>query len=401
MIHSEISHSEMRPSEMRPSEMRPSEMRPSLTVRRVHEILQKWLSSTAHNVGVLGDDFPDYYDPRKGDWALNGGWTEGFWTGILWQLYAYSRDARFKKWAQEYTRLLARQKADFTDHDLGFLFYHSCVLEHLITGEQEMIPAALSAANRLADRFNPQGRFIRAHGELSDPERAGYAIIDTIMNLRLLFWAYNLTGETRFLDVARETALTIGREYLREDDSSYQVVWFDPATGQVEKKETLQGYNTDSCWSRGQAWGIYGLAQVYKYTGERHFKDWAHSMARYFIHHLPGDGVVYYDFVDPRIPDVPKDTSAQAIAAAGLLTLSELAVGEERGHYLAQGERLLAPLCAEYLVQPEPGYNMSRGFLRGGCYFLAQDRGVDSELMFGDYYMLEALVRYLSVLMWQ
>jgi len=373
----------------------------ALTVRRVHEILQGWLTLTAHNVEGFGDDFPDYYDAQQGAWALNGGWTEGFWTGILWQLYVYSRDDRFKKWAQEYTRLLARQKADFTDHDLGFLFYHSCVLEHLITGEQEMIAAALSAADRLADRFNPQGGFIRAHGELSDPERAGYAIIDTIMNLRLLFWAHSLTGETRFLDVAKQTALTIVREYLREDGSSYQVVWFDPVTGLVEKKETLQGYGPTSCWSRGQAWGIHGLAQVYKYTGEGQFKEWAHTMARYFLDNLPGDGVVYYDFVDPRIPDVPKDTSAQAIAAAGLLTLSDLAVGEERELCLRQGEQLLAPLCADYLVQPEPGVSTSRGFLKGGCYFWAKDRGVDSELMFGDYYMLEALVRYLAAVMWQ
>ena len=376
-------------------------MSQSLTVGWAHEILRGWLTLTAHNVEVFGDDFPDYYDAQKGAWSLNGGWTEGFWTGILWWLFVYSGDGRFRRWAQEYTRLLAEQKASFADHDLGFLFYHSCVLEHMITGEEEMVSAALSAAERLADRFNPHGRFIRAHGELTNPQRAGYAIIDTIMNLRLLFWAHSVTGARRFLDVAQETALTIMREYLRQDGSSYQVVWFNPATGAVEKKETLQGYNATSCWSRGQAWGIYGLAQVYKFTGEQVFKDGALSMARYLMRNLPKDGVVYYDFVDPRIPDVPRDTSAQAIATAGLLMLSELAVGEERKLYFAQGTGLLASLCSGYLVQLEPGHNVSRGFLRGGCYFWSRERGVDSELMFGDYYMLEALMRYLSAMMWQ
>ncbi len=372
-----------------------------LTVSRVREILQGWMVLTARNVEALGNDFPDYYDPRKGQWALNGGWTEGFWTGILWQLYAYSKDKGFKTWARRYTRLLAGQKAGFTDHDLGFLFYHSCVLESLITGDDDMLASALSAARRLANRFNPHGRFIRAHGEMRDPKRAGYAIIDTIMNLRLLFWANRWANDRTLFDIARETALTIGREYVRGDGSSYQVVWFDPATGKVERKETLQGYGTASCWSRGQAWGIYGFAQVYKFTGENYFKDRACSMARYFLDNLPEDGVVYYDFNDPAAPDAPKDTSAQAIAAAGLLVLSGLTVGKERDLYFAQAERLLAPLCSRYLVEDEPGCVSSRGLLKGGCYFLAKDRGVNSELMFGDYYMLEALMKHLSAMKWQ
>jgi unsaturated chondroitin disaccharide hydrolase len=296
---------------------------------------------------------------------------------------------------------LAERKAAFTDHDLGFLFHHSCVLENLITGDEEMIPAALAAARRLAVRFNPAGRFIRAHGALADPERAGYAIIDTIMNLRLLFWAHELTGEDHFYGVARETALTISREYVRPDGSSYQVVWFDPASGAVERKATLQGYNADSCWSRGQAWGIYGSSQVYRATGETLFRDCAMALARYFLGHLPADGVVYYDFDDPAIPDAPRDTSAQAIAAAGLFALAELAAGKERRSLLAQAEVLVAPLLDRCLAPYAPGEGRSRGFLAGGCYFLGRDRGVDSELMFGDYYLVEALSRYLSLQPWK
>jgi unsaturated chondroitin disaccharide hydrolase len=372
-----------------------------LTIRRAHEILQGWTEQVAANVAAWGDDFPDYYDPRQGKWALNGGWTEGFWTGILWWLYAYTRDERFKVWARYYTRLLARRKADLSDHDLGFLFYHSCVLEAHIAGDDEMIAPALSAARRLAARFNPRGRFIRAHGVLTERERAGYAIIDTIMNLRLLFWAYRLTREEAFHEIARQTALTIAREYVRLDGSTYQVVWFNPDTGEVERKATLQGYSEASCWSRGQAWGIYGFGQVYKFTGEPIFKEKAVLLARYFLDRLPEDGVVYYDFNDPAIPNVPKDTSAQAVAAAGLLALSELAAGAERAEYRAQAERLLAPLlCADYLVEKTPGQTAPRGFLRGGCYFLARDRGVGGELVFGDYYLLESLMRYLSVAMW-
>lgn len=374
---------------------------PGLTVRRVHEILEDCLLQTAVNVAALGDDFPDYYDPKAGRWAVNGGWTEGFWTGILWRLYSYSGQDRFRTWARRYTRALAHVKADFTDHDLGFLFYHSCVLENALTGDPTMLEPALAAARRLADRFNSAGRFIRTHGAPSDPERAGYAIIDTVMNLRLLFWAHGLTGEQRFYDIAVATADTIAREYVRQDGSTWQVVWFDPATGAVERKATLQGYSDASCWSRGQAWGIYGFAQTYKATGDVRFKALAATLARYFVEHLPADGVAPYDFLDPAVPQVPKDTSAQAIAASGLLALADLSAGQERRVCFERAERLLAPLCDGYLVEPAPGRAASRGFLAGGCYFLARNRGVDSELMFGDYYFLEALLRFVAFTAWE
>lgn len=371
-----------------------------LTVANVRMLLRGWLTQVARLVSLLGDDFPDYYDPQAGAWARNGGWTEGFWTGILWWLYAWSRDEQYLSWARHYTRLLAAQKAEFSDHDLGFLFYHSCVMESLLTGDDEMVPAALAAARRLAARFNPAGRFIRAHGALDDPERAGYAIVDTAMNLRLLFWAHKITGEAHFYEVGREAARTIVREFVRSDGSTYQVVWFDPQTGAVKDKGTLQGHNAASCWSRGQAWGIYGLIQVYKYTGEIYFKDHAEAMTRYFLDNLPSDGVVPYDFKDPRGHRAPKDTSAQAIAGAGLLALASLSVGKERQMWQAEGERLLAVLCRDYAVTSSEAQAQPRGLLRGGCYFLAQGRGVNSDLIFGDYYLVEGLMRFLSLAAW-
>jgi unsaturated chondroitin disaccharide hydrolase len=200
--------------------------------------------------------------------------------------------------------------------------------------------------------------------------------------------------------VAHETASTIAREYVRADGSTYQVVWFDPATGAVQRKETLQGYGPESCWSRGQAWAIYGFAGVYRNTGEAVFRDVACAVARYFLEHVPEDGVVPYDLLDPAAATVPKDTSAQAIAAAGLLVLADLSTGQERSSLHAAAEGLLAPLCDGYLAPTHPAPGRSRGLLRGGCYFLARSRGVDSELVFGDYYLVEALMRYLAFQTW-
>lgn len=372
-----------------------------LTVARVHAILEGWRHQAAWNVAALGDDFPDYYDPAVGAWARNGVWTEGFWTGVLWRLYAYARDERLLHWARHYTALLAERKAAFTDHDLGFLFYHSCVLQATLTGDESMAPAALAAAQRLAARFNPRGRFIRAHGALDDPERAGYAIIDTAMNLRLLFWAHRRAGDPALYEVARRTAETIRDAYVRPDGATYQVVWFDPATGEALRHDTLQGYAADSCWSRGQAWAIYGLAQSYTSTGDASFRDTALRVARYFMAHLPESGVAPYDFSDPRAAAAPVDTSAQAIAAAGLLCLAGQAAGAERRACLDDAVRLLSVLAESYTSPIDPTRPEARGMLRGGCYFLARGRGVDSELMFGDYYYLEALLRYLSLLAWE
>lgn len=364
-------------------------MNPRLSVSQLHDILDRWLGRTARNVELLGDNFPDYFDPQTGEWTHNGGWTEGFWTGILWWLYAYSKESRFKDWAIHYTRLLAARKATFADHDLGFLFAYSCALEHGTTGSDEMLPAALAAARRLAARYNPKGRFIRAHGELHDPERAGYTIIDTVMNLPLLLWAHRQTHDQLWYDIACETAFTIAREYVRPDGSSYQVVWYDPSTGAIERKTTLQGYSAESCWARGQAWGIAGFSQLYGATGISSFYDTAEAMANYFLQNLPADGVVYYDFDASLTPDIPKDTSAQAVGAAGLLTLAASSVGETRQMWVAGAERLLAGLLPYLIEGDEP-----RGFLGKGCYFLSQGRGVDSELIYGDYFLLEAIMKY-------
>ena len=370
-----------------------------LAVARVHETLSLAVRRTAANVEVVGEEFPDFYEPAKDRLAVNGGWTEGFWTGILWRLYDYSKQERFREWAAAYTRELANRKAEMQDHDLGFLFSLSCVLQHAVTGDDRMLPHALRAAQRLAARFNPRGRFIRAHGDLSDPDRAGYAIIDTLMNLGLLFWAYWTTRDKSFLRIACDVARTIMREYLRPDGSSYQVVWFNPVTGAVVEKGTLQGYGPESCWARGQAFGVYGFAQAYLHTGDATFLDAASRMARFFVEHVPPDGVVFYDLTDPRIPNVPKDTSAQAVAAAGLLLLARGCTGQERVRWLLSAEALLAPLCDEYLA-PDPPAGKYRGILREGCYFLARDRGVHAELAVGDYYLVEALMRYLAAVAW-
>lgn len=369
-------------------------MTPSLSARAVQAFLDQGRERMLAAAPFFGDDLPDYYDVATGRWFVNGFWTEGFWPGLLWLLYSHSGDARIAEAAWRAARRVVRVKADMDDHDLGFLFEPACVLVHETTGSEELLPAALAAAERLAARYLPAGRYIPAHGPVDGP-KAGFAIIDTVMNLPLLLWATRRTGEERLARVAVETARTIAREHVRPDGSSCQVLWLDPATGRTLRRDAIMAASVDSCWARGQAWGVHGFARMHQDTGLEEFGRVAARMADYFLARVPSDGVVFHDLDDPAAPAVPKDTSAQAIAAGGLLRLAESAGGAERERWCSEAERLLAALLEGYQVKTDPGAVPPRGLLTGGCKSLRKQQGVVSDIVFGDYYLVEALQRWL------
>jgi len=358
--------------------------------------MDKFALRIERTIAFLGDDVPDYFDVAAGRWCVNGGWTEGFWPGLLWRLQAQSPGGQLTAHARRATRLVARLKAETDDHDLGFLFLPSCVLEHELTGDLEMVPAAIAAAERLAARYRCGGRYIPAHGPVNGPN-AGFAIIDTVMNLPLLHWAAEQAGSARFAEIAIETARTIAREHVRPDGSSCQVLWLDPDTGRTLRRDAVMAASVDSCWSRGHAWGVHGYARMYQLTGAAEFRRVAKAMAGYFLSRLPEDGLVFHDLDDPAIPAVPRDSSAQAIAAGGLLILAETSEGRERGQWMAAGERLLNPLLDRCLVADAPGATPPRGFLGQACKSLRKNQGLVSEIVFGDYYLVGALQHWLAL----
>ncbi len=366
----------------------------SLTAANVDELLRGYVPRVLAAAGHFRDEIPDYFDVASGRWHVNGFWTEGFWPGLMWNLYSYYGDARLADEARRTTRLVAKMKADTDDHDRGFLFLPSCVREHEITGDAAMLPPALAAARQLANRFVPSGNFISAHGPLDGPG-AGFAILDTVMNLRLLFWAARHGGETTMADIAVRAARTMAREHMRPNGSSCQVLWFDLATGRVVRREAVMAVSVDSCWARAQAWGVHGFAQVYQETRDEEFGTAARRMAEYFLARVPADGVVFHDLDDPAAPAVPRDTSAQAIAAGGLLTLAATGTAAaERERWFGAAERLLTPLVERYIVRSSAGALPPRGLLGQGCKSLRKNQGINSELIFGDYHFVDALVRW-------
>ena len=210
------------------------------------------------------------------------------------------------------------------------------------------------------------------------------------MNLQVLWWAAAETGEPRYRDVAIAHAERTAAWHLRPDGSCYQSVHFDPATGEPDRKHTHQGYSPEGCWARGLGWCAYGFLEAHRATGRRDFLDIARGALEYHVRESPVDPVAFNDYDDPRIPSAPRDTSAAAILAAAAIELGRLP-GEER--FFREGERILGALVREHLTPVSSADARPPGMLLHGCYNLPAGEAPDAELVWGDYFLLEALLR--------
>ena len=302
----------------------------------------------------------------------------------MWQLWAASKDEGFLREALRAEELLTAELRTFErlNHDVGFMYLLSCGAHWKLTGDAQARADALHAASLLMGRFNPKG-FIRAWNE---PERAGYAIIDCMMNLSLLHWATEVTGDPRFAHVARIHADTVLKEFLRPDGSVCHIVEFDPATGARVREHAGQGYGLGTAWSRGQAWGLYGFALSWENGSDPRDLEAAERIAAFFIDHIRPDGLTDCDFLQPPEPE-RVDNIAGACAASGLLEL-EKCTG--RAEYRAAAEKLLDGLldaCCDF--SPDTCGILTR------CTASYHDdaAGAHTNIVYGDYFLIEALAK--------
>jgi len=333
---------------------------------------------------------------EDGSWKVknSGSWTSGFFPGCLWYMYEWSEDTLFLEWAENWTASMEQEKYDTGSHDVGFKVYCSFGNGYRITGNESYPAIMIQAAQSLATRFNPTVGCIKSWNSGS---RGQYpVIIDNMMNLELLFWASKNGGESSLYDIAVMHAVKTIENHVREDGSTYHVVDFDPSTGEVISRKTVQGYSDESTWARGQAWGLYGFTMAYRETDSTLFLATAKKIADYFIDHLPEDNVPYWDFVAPNIPDEEKDASAAAIAASGLLELSGLvSESDKKVKYQNAAFDILESLCSvNYLAE---GTNSS-GILLHGVGNNNSGSEVDVSLIYADHYFIEALIRYLQII---
>jgi unsaturated chondroitin disaccharide hydrolase len=353
------------------------------------QTLDALVAKTQRNLDRL-DAFP--HTTRDGRWRTSehGRWTAGHWVGILWLAYLRSGDPALREAAQRWSARLAPRQHDTTTHDMGFLFYPSFVRGYKITGDPAMRVAALTAAKSLTTRFHDNGGYIEAWDVAEDPIHAGRTIVDTVMNLPLLLWATEESGDSRFREIALRVAETTAHHHVRSDGSTYHVVDFDPGTGEAIRYTTHQGLHDESCWTRGQAWAISGFAAVARMSGRDDLRQVANRLADFFVAHVPPDEPPPWDFAAAG-PDEPRDAAAGAIAANGLLDLAASASDPaERHRREAEGRRLLDTLIATSF---DPGDAQGEGLLLHATADLPRNSAVDESLIYGDHYFYEAVFR--------
>jgi len=322
-------------------------------------------------------------------------WTAGFWPGLLWLLYESDRNAveSFKQIAADCENQLDQVllQYDKLDHDMGFMWSLTSVAQYRIEGTEASRQRALLAASALVGRFNIKGNYIRAWNPWSPGERnEGWAIIDCMMNLPLLYWASETTADPRFKHVAMAHADTVLKHFIREDGSVYHIVIFDAETGEHVGYNGGQGYAPESGWSRGTAWAIYGMALSYQYTKEPRYLEAAKRVAHYFIANLPEDAVPVWDFRIPEGVTPYRDSSAGACAACGLLLIADLVPSEQAELYRKQGERILHSLYANYGSFAD---DAQEGIILHGTSHYPEQRNLDVPLIYGDYFFVEGIAR--------
>jgi len=330
---------------------------------------------------------PNQTDPTTGEWEFSSRtwWTSGFFSGATWYMYELTnRDSFWLDTAIKWTSDLESQKYDTSNHDVGFQIFSSYGNGYRIIQNEDYKNVILTAANSLASRYDETIGSIRSWswGNWNYP-----VIIDNMMNLELLLWASENGGDEELKTIAINHANKTLENHVRSDGSTYHVIDYNN-DGSVKAKDTHQGFNVESTWSRGQAWGLYGFTVMYRFTKNQTFLEAAKILGDYFIDNLPSDFIPYSDFEDPNIPNVSKDASAATIACSALFELSKY-VDDEK--YKTSAVQILNSLLNNYLAKNSNYHSViKRGCTRSG--------EVERGIIYADYYLLESLVRYKSTI---
>lgn len=323
-------------------------------------------------------------------------WTNGFWPGMLWQMYHATGEEKYKTAAEGVEKELDKAFEIYTGlhHDVGFMWLHSAVADYRITENERSKARGLHAAHLLAGRYNPRGKFIRSWNR----DRSGWVIVDSMMNIQLLFWARDILGDPRFEYVAMDHADTIMEKTVRGDGSCNHVIVLDPTNGALLDTPGGQGYESGSSWSRGQTWAIYGFALSYRYTGKKEYLETAKKVANYFIAQTDQTGhVALVDFRAPKEP-VYWDSTAAVCAACGLLEIAEHVDEFEKQFYVEAAVKMLKA-TDEKFCNWDPEYD-SIVQMGSGSYHTDHDKHVP--IIYGDYFFMEAVLRLLDkdILIW-
>lgn len=331
-----------------------------------------------------------YYQPVE-----NEDWTDAFWIGMLHLAQEYKPNDEIEKVINKQLTVFQNRLDEeivLNHHDIGFLYSLSAVADYRLNQTESSRSMALQAADVLMRRYEPNSKVIQAWGSLENKEEQGRMIIDCNMNVPLLFFASKETGKKEYEEAAINHVERAVKYLIREDATTYHTYHMDVDTGEPKYGSTAQGFSDNSCWARGQAWGIYGFANMFNYIDDEKYVEASAKLADYFIKQLPDDMVCYWDLEFTEGSDEERDTSAAAITACGLLELAkQLPISDKRRSvYEEKSVEIMKSLALNYTTKEHP---TSNGLLVEGVYTKPGNYGVDECTIWGDYFYFEALIR--------
>lgn len=353
---------------------------------RIVTKMAKVTERSAHKIPYTTTD--GVHDDRNTP-ELVGWWTNGFWGGIQWQLYHLTGDEAHREsaiWLEDRldTNLMNWR---FLDHDNGFKWLPTAVARYGLEHNEESMNRGILAANNFLGRFNIAGNFFRAWNDWDEVDRRGIAIIDCMMNLPLLYWASDVTGDPRFRKAAIAHANTTMNRFVRGDGSVNHILRFDPETGELVEAIGGQGYGVGSSWTRGQSWALYGFTLSYIHTGDEAYLNTARRVAHYIMANIPENGLIPVDYRQPA--EVTwEDSTAAAITACGLIELARHTEGRDSDLYLRTAIRLL-----KVLEEQRCNWNPDEDNLLEKCTAAYHDEAHEFSIIYGDYYYIEAILK--------
>lgn len=366
-------------------------------LKRCVEVVGENLDTFTYKFPSAGGVDGVYQPTNNADEFLYSDWTSSFWTGMVWLAYELTKDEKFSRTGLIHSESF-RQRYETNDildhHDIGFLYSLSCVAAYKIMGDEFSKETALLAAKKLAGRYRPVAGIIQRSGPMDDDDHptSGEWIVDCSMNVPLLYWAAQVMGDKKYFDMAYTHIKNVANHMVRESGATHQNFKKDVRTGEPIRGWTSQGDGDDAgCWSRGQAWALYGMPISYAYTGDAGLLEMTKRVANYFLNRLQSDNCANWDFLYQDDND-QRDSSAVSIAACGLLEMAKHLplTDPDRAVYEAAAKRLTADLIKHYMYQPHEGSN---AILKDGVYSYKSDLCVGEPTIWGDYFFMESLVR--------
>lgn len=378
---------------------------PRITQEEIRNGLDFATRQVVRNLSEFTYKFQKAYSEHNFYEAIdNTYWTTGFWTGEIWLAYEFAREdlkemspALRQAGEIQIDSFLDRinRKIEVDHHDLGFLYSPSCVAGYKLIGSEKGKEAAIKAAKQLITRYHPIGEFIQAWGPMDAPENYRL-IIDCLLNLPLLYWASEETGDDIYRNIAEKHIRTAIKNVIREDYSTWHTFFFDMKTGAPDHGATCQGYRDGSAWARGQAWGIYGCALAYKYTKKDEYITLFQHVTQYYLDHLPKDLVPFWDLEFTDGDDQPRDSSSASIAVCGMLEMIQYMSPKDAVRYEIVARQILKSVYDHYRVKnpsESNGLVLHSTYSNHSPYNTCNHYGVDECNSWGDYFYIEALTR--------